>query len=507
MGIRRSFRRHAFFCSLAAASLAPRSALADEPAVETPPPSVTPTESAVPAVTTTVAPAPIAVESPPSAVASTVAYPPPAPAYASERPAMTEDDWRKKAEGAYYTGLPLVNSDPDTGVGYGLRLFRFDNGVRTNDMFPYRAFENRIFAQYFATTGGLQYHMISFDAPFFQDGPHRLKVDAAFDKNTAANWFGTGDGSRGSLIDPRSGKSYGAVNDYLDAIREVQGGRTYAFYNKYEITRPTLNVNWEELFAGGRLRVIGGVMVQHVTVKDSEGTTVAAKQGGNDVDATQGSTLLGEQCAKGGLRGCGGGFNNLIKVAVSYDMRDFEPDPNSGYVLEGSTQFGGTATGSADNYVRGTVQARGFWSPFPEVTDLVFAGRVLYAAAGGDVPFYALTTMTLPDGETDGLGGRTTIRGYKQSRFVGRIAALANAELRWTFVDFRAIGQRFGLMLVPFVDAGRTFDRIADSSLADYKIGAGAGFRIAWNQATIINADYGRSAEGSALYINFGHPF
>jgi hypothetical protein len=495
MGIRQAFHSHAFFCTLTSTSLllAP-SAAADEPTAAATQPEE-PTPASAPSEAQTIEAAPAA------------AYPPAAPAYASERPAMNKEDWEKKPEGAYYTGLPLVNSDPDTGFGYGLRLFRFDNGVRTNELFPYRAYESRVFAQFFQTTNGLNYHWVSFDAPFFQDGPHRLKVDAVYDANTAANWFGTGDASRGDLIDPRSGTHYAKVNDYLDAIREVQGGRTYAFYNKYDIKRPTLNLNWEELFAGGRMRAIGGLMVQHVTVTDAEGKTVAGTQNGDDVDATQGSTLLGEQCARGELVGCGGGFNNLVKLALSYDMRDFEPDPNSGYVLEGSTQFGGKATGSADTYVRGTIQARGFWSPFPAVTDLVLAGRVLYAATGGDVPFYSLTTMTLPDGETDGLGGRTTIRGFKQSRFVGRVAALANAELRWTFVDFRAVGQRFGLMLVPFVDAGRTFDRVSDTSLSNYKVGAGAGFRIAWNQATIINADYGVSSEGSALYINFGHPF
>ena len=90
---------------------------------------------------------------------------------------------------------------------------------------------------------------------------------------------------------------------------------------------------------------------------------------------------------------------------------------------------------------------------------------------------------------------------------MGRVAALANAELRWTFVNFRAIGQHVGLMVVPFADAGRTFDRVSATSLSDYTFGYGAGFRIAWNQAPIINVDYGKSAEGSALYINFGHPF
>ena len=54
---------------------------------------------------------------------------------------------------------------------------------------------------------------------------------------------------------------------------------------------------------------------------------------------------------------------------------------------------------------------------------------------------------------------------------MGRVAALANAELRWTFVQFRAIGQGFDLMVVPFADAGRTFDRVAATSLSDYTFG------------------------------------
>ncbi len=453
-----------------------------------------------------------AVESAPAAAATSpavaeVAYPPPAPEFVHDRPPMAKDDWLKKPEGAYYTGLPLVNSDPDTGVGYGLRVFRFDNGERKNELFPYRAYDTRIFGQFFQTTGGLQYHWLSFDAPFFNDGPHRLKFDLTYDQNTAANWFGGGSLAYKPLEDPVTGRTFDQMGDYLDATRQVQNGRTYAFYNKFEIVRPSVSGTWEELFLGGRLRAVGGLMVQHVTIRDAEGTTVKGLAGTNEVDATQGSTLLGEQCARGQLVGCGGGFNNTIKLALSYDMRDFEPDPNSGFVLEGSTIVAGTATGSADNYAKGTAQARGYWSPFPNAADLVLAGRVLYAAQGGDVPFYSLSQITLTDGEIEGLGGRTTLRGFKQNRFVGRAAVLANAELRYTFVDFRTVGQRFGLMLVPFVDVGRTFARVRDTNLSDLSASFGAGFRIAWNQATIINVDYGKSSEGAGLYINFGHPF
>jgi hypothetical protein len=33
------------------------------------------------------------------------------------------------------------------------------------------------------------------------------------------------------------------------------------------------------------------------------------------------------------------------------------------------------------------------------------------------------------------------------------------------------------------------------------------GLRVAWNDATIVVVDYGRSSEDSGLYINFNHQF
>ena len=93
---------------------------------------------------------------------------------------------------------------------------------------------------------------------------------------------------------------------------------------------------------------------------------------------------------------------------------------------------------------------------------------------------------------------------------VGRVVALTNLELRWTFYEFDApFGKRqhFALMLVPFLDVGRVFDSFSDLELKRFRNGQGAGFRIAWNQATIIVIDYGVSREGSTLYVNFNHPF
>ncbi len=48
---------------------------------------------------------------------------------------------------------------------------------------------------------------------------------------------------------------------------------------------------------------------------------------------------------------------------------------------------------------------------------------------------------------------------------------------------------------------------LPDFRLERFRNGQGAGFRVAWNQATIIVVDYGVSREGSSLYVNFNQPF
>ena len=62
-------------------------------------------------------------------------------------------------------------------------------------------------------------------------------------------------------------------------------------------------------------------------------------------------------------------------------------------------------------------------------------------------------------------------------------------------------------MLVPFFDIGRPFDDVADLTVHDWKPSYGGAFRIAWNLATIVTVDYGRSSEDTGFYINFNHIF
>jgi hemolysin activation/secretion protein len=150
---------------------------------------------------------------------------------------------------------------------------------------------------------------------------------------------------------------------------------------------------------------------------------------------------------------------------------------------------------------------RGFYSPFPRYADLVLAARGVYEVQTKGTPFFSQTLMPFIDDNHAGLGGFRTLRGFAQNRFVGPIIALTNYEVRWTFAKFHVLGEGFGLILAPFIDIGRVFDNVGQTSLADWQRSQGAGLRIAWNEATIIMFDYGFSNEDSGLYLNFNHIF
>ncbi len=166
------------------------------------------------------------------------------------------------------------------------------------------------------------------------------------------------------------------------------------------------------------------------------------------------------------------------------------------------------AFGSDFQYSKYFTQVKLFYSPFPKVFDkLVIAGRGAFGLTEGDAPFFEYRNLWSTEGGITGLGGLRTLRGYKQDRFAGKAMGWGNIELRWKFFDFNIAGQHFALNLVPFMDFGRVWDDEHNVGLKDYKYSRGLGFRIAWNQSTILMLDYAVSKEDKQVFMNFNHIF
>jgi hypothetical protein len=422
---------------------------------------------------------------------------------------LTDEDYARKKEGFYVTGLPLLAYDPTLGYGAGARAYLYYDGYKKDPLFAYTPYQHRVYAQTFFSSNGAQDHVIDYDAPTFLGSLYRVRATLEYEADTQWPYFGTGTASLKPLQFPGApNKTFSKLNDYTNATSAVQpNGMTYANYNEFSFKRPTLQLAVEQIMLGGILRSMIGTNLAYVDLHDYSGQEVNATGPSGKTKAPEATTLLASDCARGLILGCNGGTDNVLRLALSLDTRDFEPDPNSGVYAELSGEFGTKGLGSDYQYMRLMLSVRGFYSPIPKLADLVLAVRGLYEFQTPGVPFFSEEILPFIDDNHAGLGGFRTLRGFDQNRFVGPVIALTNYEVRWTFVKFHVLHQGFALIAVPFLDIGRVFDNVQQTTLAGWKRSEGGGLRIAWNEATIIMVDYGFSEEGTGLYVNFNHIF
>jgi hypothetical protein len=413
---------------------------------------------------------------------------------------LSPADLARKNDGGYVTGLPLAAYSTDIGLGAGARAYYYWNGHRDNPLFATTPYLFRVFLQAFASTGGVQFHWLDFDAPQIAGSPYRIRSQMILARNTNNNYFGLGDRSLRALRFPGS-QAFDTYADYTAAEQQIMGGQTFAKYDQYDLLKPTAIASIERLFDGGRVRVLAGLGFSYARIRDYSGRSVDATGG----TAIEGETRLAADCAAHAIVGCAGGRDDYLRLGISYDTRDFEPDPNRGIFLDAALDAGTVALGSDYDYLRIMAAARGYYSPFR--ADLVLAGRAVLQWQSSGTPFFSMDTLDFTEDPRQGLGGHRTMRGYRQDRFVGPVMAVTNAEVRWTFARGTLWHQKLAFIAVPFLDLGRPFDRLSDLSLRRWRPSYGGALRISWNLATVITVDYGVSPEDSGLYINFNHIF
>ncbi len=421
---------------------------------------------------------------------------------------LGSDDLAHKNDGGYFTGLPLFAYSTDIGLGGGARAYYYWNGHPDDPRFKTTPYLYRVFLQGFVSTRGVQFHWLDFDAPKILDSPYRVRSQLIYQRNLNSNYFGLGSKSLDKLQFPGSPQQYTSYDDYNAAQQQVQGGTTWGKYDQYDLIRPSWIASLERLFDHDRVRVLGGVGFSYAKINDYSGKQVDALDAmGNATTATEATTRLATDCAAKAIVGCGGGTDNYLRLAVSYDTRDFEPDPNTGLYLDSEVDLGTLALGSDYTYARAMMAARGYWSPIPESADVVLAGRAVIVGQTNGAPFFSMDTFPFTEDPRTGLGGHRTLRGFLQDRFVGSVMTLANAEVRWTFGHATIARQKFAFIAVPFFDAGRPYDSLGELTYRDWQPSVGGALRISWNLATIATVDYGISREGTGFYINFNHIF
>lgn len=391
-------------------------------------------------------------------------------------------------------GLPLVSYSTDEGLGYGVRLQLVDHA----DVQPYRY---AITAQFYQTTKMVAAHAVSFDAPGFLGTRNRFDGELAWAIYKFFPYYGLGNSSvyRPRFVDCPDRASLAADPDRCAGNPDFRGLRYYQ-YGQQTLPRVRLNLRRDlagpwKLFAGYRFRL----------------TQISPLYGADDL-GQHGPSRFVLDAQAGRLVGWDGAnpaqsFRRRtaeVTAGLVYDSRDNEPQPTEGIFGEASLRSGLKLAGSAFDYQGANATLRLYhWIGF---RSLVVAFRVLFDAAGGDVPFFLLNTTGGLAGP-DAVGGDSSVRGLLADRFQGKVKLLANSELRWKFwstthLDFSA---------VTALDAGRVWSALGDSDPGPMRWGGAAGLRIAWNKTFVVRFDYGLGisepfANGN-VYLTFDEAF
>lgn len=188
------------------------------------------------------------------------------------------------------------------------------------------------------------------------------------------------------------------------------------------------------------------------------------------------------------LTGSDGGAISGIGYSALIDSRDHIFFPNKGgrYALEIMVYPDGL--GSEFNYNVTTVDLRQYRSLSP---DHVLAFQAYGQFAGGNIPFYRLPS----------LGGQNRMRGYFYGRYVDRYYVAGQVEYRQYF------WQRLGLVV--FAGLGDVANGYRDFALREFKVSAGAGLRLKFNQEEKVNlrVDLGVGRETSGVYFGLEEAF
>jgi hypothetical protein len=439
-----------------------------------------------------------AAAEPPHAPGAETELPP--PAFMAAKPPIPDSLLKNKKQNWYFTGIPLIGLDPEEGFGFGAELQIYDNGPTNSPFFKYAPYRRSITVGAVATTGGTDNIYVGYDQPYLNDTPWRLRSYAGWFANRSTYYFGTGTPTLGPLSYPGSPLTYPKFDDYQNALDQVVNGQTWKEYNHYRLQQVLASVNVEYDLLGGRLRPLLGVQLRYLDIQDYTGDVIDG--------AVMQQTKLQADAQQGLIRGVAGGWDNHIRIGLSYDTRDYEPNPTAGILAQALVSGSATAFGSGYNYGEAILGFSHFTSLLPSVTQLVFAGNYLVADRFGNVPFYAQNRLAVPlDELKTGLGGWKTLRGYHRNRFVGDVTALATWELRWGFAQTAIWKQHLAFMLAVFGDTGRVFDSLDTLTLHDWKYDAGGGLRLAWNLATLVSFEYAVSEEGGLFYMELGHQF
>lgn len=191
-----------------------------------------------------------------------------------------------------------------------------------------------------------------------------------------------------------------------------------------------------------------------------------------------------------GLPDMGAPFGQVgAQLSMRLDGRDDAANPRKGFTLAGVATYYPAMWDVTSAYTTARLQGTAY---------IPFGSPVLALRLGGAKVFG--DAFPLHDAAT--VGGSSSLRGFRRSRFVGDTEVHGSAELRLPLGRITLL-TRGMLGVLGFVDAGRVwFD---GESAGDWHTGVGGGLSFA-TLGSALSASYAHGEEGR-FYVRLGMPF
>jgi hypothetical protein len=360
-------------------------------------------------------------------------------------------------------GFPLIGGNSDIGFEFGAAatLTRFEGGSK-----PY-AWNMDLVVDTSVKGGsgsGLQFaqqnYAWNWDIPDLAGGMLRLNPLIYYQRTVDQGYFGLGNASQATA---HTNQKY---YQYLDSEFRARQLARIALGRHYDLVAiGTFRAEAPQAYANSKLTL---------------DAAMAPSMGAQPVRGLQ----------EMGIGMLGGG--------IIYDSRD-----NEVFVHSGAFHQIGVKAVQGLPY-DASVQYGAFGSNFSWFVPLfhrnvILAMRLVVDLEFGNVPFYDLFTGG-PFQTYDMLGGPSGIRGVPSGRYLGRIKALGNVELRSLPIGFHLLKQSFRIGGDVFFDTGRTwidytFDSPLDGKGVGLKFGTGAGLYALWGQAAIFRIEVAYSPD------------
>lgn len=402
-------------------------------------------------------------------------------AYAEEKGAEEKKSWS-------FSPIPTISYNTDLGLQLGALcdIYRYDQQHQS----PY--YKEKIYIDFGWATKGSGYVHTYFDSPELAKSL-RMTAAATYRMSSLYPFYGFN-----GLTSP--------LTPEMDRNKE---SRT-AYYNMgLNMLRIMLTFQGKIY---GSLKWLAGTNFWDFRVKDIPGK-----------DYDYNNTLLKKYIEKGIIdkEEAAGGSHLEFRAGLSYDTRDHEAAPGKGIWAEAYIYGSKGFFAGGYDYIKAALHFRHYFPIWKN--RLTGAYHLAYQSTlAGEAPFYMqqeIATVLLKQPETDGLGGRNTVRGMLLNRMVGSGYAWGNFELRCLLYSFNLFSKFWQIGCNPFFDMGgvvQTYrlDRMKNSSEpliyggASEKphLSAGAGLKLSMDYNFILSAEFAKpfSRQDGLYGLNIG---